>query len=329
MRRALCGNVCSFWLLRSGALVPLLDVILGYDCNVACDYCTITPQMRERALSTRAVASALRAGRHKGYDAVSFTGGEPTIRGDLLQLVRLSRTLGYGDVKLQSNGLLLAHGPNVDRLIEAGVTRFHVSIHAHERAHYERLVRRPGTYDAMVGGLKRLVERQVSLVADVILKEDTYRALPDALAWLHGVGVRAADLWFVSLTDHNRDNLASLPRMTDVVPFMQRAFAWARSHDMTLRSLHVPRCLLGDDHGHAFNPATGGVMVVTPDATFELEESRLTGQVHVPACEGCRFETICTGLRPDYLEVYGDEEIATSRGQAPTRAPRRRLDLVP
>jgi MoaA/NifB/PqqE/SkfB family radical SAM enzyme len=308
--------------------VPLLDVILGYDCNLFCDYCTITPQMRERALSTRAVAQALRHGRAAGYDAVSFTGGEPTLRGDLLALVRLARRLGYTDVKVQSNGLLLAHAPNVDRLVEAGANRFHVSIHAHERERYERMVRREGTHAAMMAGLEQLVARDVILVADVILMESTYRVVVDALSWLHGIGIRAADLWFVSLTDHNRDNLASLPRMTDVVPFMREAFAWARAHGMTLRSLHVPRCLLGDDHVHAWDPAAQGVRVVTPDATFELTGSRLTGQVHVPACAGCAFEHKCLGLRPDYLEVYGDGEIAAARGQSPTLSGRRRLPIT-
>jgi MoaA/NifB/PqqE/SkfB family radical SAM enzyme len=308
--------------------VALLDVILGYDCNLFCDYCTITPQMRQRASSTEAVVEALRLGRSKGYADVSFTGGEPTMRGDLLSLVRLARKLGYTDVKVQSNGLLLGHGPNVDRLVEAGVNRFHVSIHTHDRNRYEPMVRRAGTYAAMVEGLLRLVERDVILVADVILMEDTYRKLPEALQWLHAQGVRAADLWFVSLTDHNRDNLASLPRMTDVVPFMRRAFAWAREHHMTVRSLHVPRCLLGDDHAHAWDPAAQGVMVVTPDATFELTSSRLTGQVHVPACRGCSFESLCPGLRPDYLEVYGDGEIAAARGCSPSLVPRRRLAIT-
>ena len=38
----------------------LLDVILGYDCNLACDYCTITPVMRRRALTSAMVLAAMR-----------------------------------------------------------------------------------------------------------------------------------------------------------------------------------------------------------------------------------------------------------------------------
>jgi molybdenum cofactor biosynthesis enzyme MoaA len=303
--------------------VALLDIIVGYDCNLFCDYCTITEEMRRRALEPERIAAALAKGRADGYDRVSFTGGEPTIRPDLLPLLRRARDLGYADIKLQSNGLLLAPKANAERLVEAGVTRLHISIHIHERDAYERLVRREGTYDAMVAALEAFAARDdIVLVADVIMKEDTYRRLPDALRWLHARGVQRADLWFVSLTDNNASNVASMPRMTDVVPVMHEALAWAREHAMTIRSLHVPRCLLQHDHPHAFDPAAEGVRVVTPDATFELTHSKLTGQEHVPACEGCEFRDRCPGLRRDYLDRYGDFEVARARGRPLSVRPR-------
>lgn len=300
-------------------MAGLLDVILGYDCNLACDYCTITPVMRARALPRARVLDELRRGRADGYDALSLTGGEPTIRPDLLGLVRAARALGYGDVKLQTNGLLLAAPGNMERLAAAGVTRVHLSIHTHRPERYDALVRRPGSHALMVAGLDAAVRSGLPVVAEVILDEDTYRDLPAALAWLHARGVLLADLWFVSLTDGNADNLASMPRMTAVTPVMAEGLAQARAHGMTVRSLHVPRCLLGPDHPHAHDPGAGRVRVVTPDATFELRHSRLTGQLHVPACEGCTWQPRCPGVREDYLRRYGDAEIAAARGQAPTR----------
>ncbi len=292
----------------------LVDVILGYDCNLWCDYCTITPEMRRRSLSTRAVLEALDEGRRKGYDRVSFTGGEPTIREDLLGLVRAARQRGYLDVKVQSNGLLFSHKPNVDKLVAAGANRFHVSIHTHDPALYDSLVRREGSYPLMVAGLENL--RGLNVIADVILKSDTYRQLPEAIRWLKVRGVTQAHLWFVSLTDGNRDNLASMPKMTEVVPFMREAF---REPGIELKSLHVPRCLLGEAASHAFDPGSEQVLVVTPEARFELKDSKLAGTVHVPACSGCEWEKICPGVRPDYLARFGDEEIAAARGQSPSR----------
>jgi MoaA/NifB/PqqE/SkfB family radical SAM enzyme len=296
----------------------LLDVILGYDCNLACDYCTISPAMRLRSLPTRAVVEALQDGRRRGYDRVAFTGGEPTIRADLLGLIKTAVKLGYTDVKVQSNALLFSPA-NVGRLVAAGVSRFHVSIHTHEPAAYDALVRRDGTYPLMVAGLDAVVATQLPVVVDLIIKQDTYPRLPAAVDWIASHGVGEIHLWYVSLTDHNASKVESLPAMTEALPSVRAALAQARRRGVEIKSLHVPRCLLEDDWTHAWDPGAQRVLVVTPDATFELEDSRLAGQVQVPACAGCRFEAICPGVRPDYLARYGDGEIAATRGQPPTR----------
>ncbi len=315
--------------LRKLTMPGLLDVILGYDCNLACDYCTITPAMRARSLAPAAVLAAMRQARALDYDRIAFTGGEPTIRRDLIALVKAARSLGYLDIKLQSNGLLFTPA-NVARLVEAGISRFHVSIHTHRPDAYDALVRRPGSFMAMELGLRAAVDSGLPVVVDTIVKTDTYRELPAAIRWIAEHGVKEVHLWYVSLTDGNRDNLASLPAMTDAVPFMREAIAIGRDElAVEVRSLHVPRCLLADDWPHAWDPGTQRVMVVTPEASFELRDSRLAGQTQVPACSGCRFEAICPGVRPDYLEQFGDGEIAQARGLPASRPARVRLELAP
>ncbi|KIG14438.1 radical SAM domain protein [Enhygromyxa salina] len=295
----------------------LLDVILGYDCNLACDYCTITPTMRERALAPKAVVAAMRRGRSQAYDRIAFTGGEPTIRTDLVALIKAARQLGFEDIKVQSNGLLFSEA-NVARLVNAGVTRFHISIHTHDATAYDALVQRDGAYALMEQGLRNVVASGRHVVVDVIIKTDTYRRLPDAIEWIAARGVEEVHLWYVSLTDGNAARVESLPAMTTTMPFVRRALAIGRERGLQISSLHIPRCLLGEDWTHAWDPGSMRVLVVTPDATFELEDSRLAGRNHVPACAGCQFEAICPGVRDDYLQRFGDTEIATARGQAPT-----------
>lgn len=305
----------------------LLDVIVGYDCNLACDYCTISPAMRRRALSAADILEALREGRRRDYDRVAFTGGEPTLHASLIGLIKASAKLGYADVKVQSNGLLFSPA-NVARLVAAGVTRFHVSIHTHEPAAYDAMVRRAGAHPSMEAGLRAAVATDLPVVADLILERDTTPRLSAAVDWVADRGVGEIHLWYVSLTDHNADNVDSLLPMRDALPHVHAALARGRARGVEIKSLHIPRCLLGDDWVHAWDPGSQRVMVVTPDATFELKHSRLAGQNQVPACAGCRFEALCPGVRPDYLARYGDGEIAAARGQPPSRAGAVRLPVL-
>ena len=293
-------------------MAGLLDLILGYDCNLWCDYCTIGPELRGRAMSTAQALRALQQGRAAGLDALSITGGEPTIRPDLLQIVRAGQALGFAEIKVQSNGLMYAHGDNLRRLLAAGATLLHISVHTHREDRYEKLVQRTGTHAAMVAGLRRAVASEARLVVDLIIKRDTMAELPAAIDWLGGEGVSAVDLWYVSLTE--------------AIPFIAEALARGRARAMRLRSLHVPRCLLGDDHVHAWDPGEDRVVVVTPESTFALRDSRLAGRVKVAACTGCPFEQVCPGIRADYLAAFGADEIAAARGQASARPVR--LPLV-
>lgn len=308
--------------------MALVDIILGYDCNLSCDYCTITPQMRERSLSTEQIREILYRASRAGYDEVQLTGGEPTIRPDLMGLVAFARRIGFSGVIIQSNGLMWSSASNVDRAIRAGCTLFNVSVHTHLAEEYDALVRRPGAHRLMVSGLRNLVERGVDLVAALIIKQDTHARLPAAVEWLASQGVRRVDLWFVSLTDGNASNTASMPRMTDTLESISAAAERASADGVTLRSLHIPHCLLGPLRTLAWNPASQRVRVVSPDAEFDLAQSKLTPGVFVPACTDCPHRGECAGLRRDYLARYGDEEVAFARGRAPSTEARVQLPRV-
>lgn len=321
----------------------LLDVILLYDCSLACEFCTVmadvgaeggvAQSLRAKSLPAARVLHAMKADRARGFDAIAFTGGEPTLRAELLPLVRKARELGFASIKLQSNGLVFATAANLERAVEAGVTRFHVTMHSHREASYDAIVRTPGRHAAMVTALDAMVARDLDLTVDVLLTRRTLPELVTSIAWLADRGVRRIDLWMVSLTDANRDNVAMLPSYEEAVPTVREALALARARGLAMRSLHLPRCVLGDDAAHAHDPGRalehgGRVHVLSPDDDFELSASKLTPQTKVPACAGCAHEPVCPGLRPDYLEVFGDREIAEARGLASSVAPRRRLPVT-
>lgn len=296
-------------------MTALLDLVLEYDCNLNCDYCTVTDEMRRRSLSAREAALRIDQAAARGATALSITGGEPTIRRDLPAVVRHARARGFTDVKVQSNGLMFAYPRYVRMLVDAGVTRFHVSVHGHDgrgEAAYERITAGPpGSHALLLRGLDNLIAAGVDLTADMILMESTYRSVPDGLRDLHRRGVVQFALWLVSLTDRNRTRVDSLPRLTEVLPAVRACLDYGRAHGVLVRSLHVPRCLLPGYEDHVYHPGTGeDVWVSTPDADFQLARSRLGGQVKTGRCAGCRWFDRCPGLRPDYVERHGDREVA-------------------
>lgn len=292
-----------------GDSVPLLDIVLGYDCNAACTYCTITDEMRLRALSPQAIAREIDRAAAAGFREIAFTGGEPTIRNDLPALIKYAKKRGFEGVKVSSNGLRYAYAPYLDHLIEAGVTQFNISAHAFGPEAYEQTTRLAGTFVNFEAGLSNLNARGILPTIDLILKNDTHERIDEWIASFVKKGVRNFQLWLVSLTDGNARNVEQLPQMSAIVPHVIRAFDAARQGGWEVVSLHIPRCLLPGYEDHVRHPGAGGVRVVTPDEVFDLRDSRLTGGVKAEACRSCMYEERCPGLRRDYVARFGDKEV--------------------
>lgn len=84
-----------------------------------------------------------------GVDRLRLTGGEPTVRRDLTQLVRELRGPGVTSVGLTTNGLALTR--LLPELQRAGLDRLNVSLDSLRPERYERLARRPGLPRVLAG----------------------------------------------------------------------------------------------------------------------------------------------------------------------------------
>ncbi len=126
-----------------GRNIHYLRISLTDHCNLRCIYCmpedqTFRPnpelmQDDEIALLTRLFAGL-------GFDKIRLTGGEPTVRNHIVDIVRgIASTEGIRTVSMTTNGVLLKKlaGP----LAEAGLKRVNVSIDTLDPDKFHRLTR--------------------------------------------------------------------------------------------------------------------------------------------------------------------------------------------
>lgn len=290
-------------------VVRMVDIIGGYACNAVCDYCSVTDQMRQVQMTTAEILPYLEQGRALGVDYVSFGGGEPTIRPDILRLTRAASQLGYGTIRYQTNGFLFAYPDFTKRAVDAGLNRLHLSLMTCRADLYDRITGLPDSRKIVLEALGNLRSQPVTLVADLILKADTYRHIAETVAFYADQGVREAYLWLVSLTDRNADNIASLVPVSEMRPYIAEALDYGRDHGLTVMSRHIPACMLPGYEDQVVRLGDEDVWVVTPRSSFWLLESVISANRFGPGCEGCSRQGVCFGLREDYLARYGDGEV--------------------
>src|SRR3990170_2434647 len=81
-------------------------------CNLRCVYCMPLNGLRfiprEELLSPGEIAEVVCAAVSVGFRKFRLTGGEPTLRPDLVDIVRrISRIEGVGELAMTTNGVLL------------------------------------------------------------------------------------------------------------------------------------------------------------------------------------------------------------------------------
>ncbi|MBE3040116.1 MAG: GTP 3',8-cyclase MoaA [Chloroflexi bacterium] len=128
---------------RFGRKIHYLRISLTDHCNLRCIYCmpeemTYRPpaemmQDDEVLLMTRLFADL-------GFDKIRLTGGEPTVRAHIVDIVRgIASTPGIRHVTLTTNGVLLSKLSKP--LAAAGLERVNVSIDTLNPAKFKRLTR--------------------------------------------------------------------------------------------------------------------------------------------------------------------------------------------
>ncbi|MEX2213398.1 MAG: radical SAM protein, partial [Phycisphaeraceae bacterium] len=128
---------------RSLSAVKLLRLSVTDRCNLRCVYCMpaegVAFEDQHDLLSADEIIAVAAAARDIGVTHFKVTGGEPTVRPDVLDIVKGLTRLNPLDLSLTTNGLLL------DRLAaplaRAGLHRLTLSCDSLDPAKFERIVR--------------------------------------------------------------------------------------------------------------------------------------------------------------------------------------------
>ncbi len=140
-------------------LPVLSEIALTYKCQNRCTFCYANSPARGRdvpEMTTTEVQVII----DRIYDeahcpTVSFTGGEPTLRRDLPELVSYAKAKGMR-VNLITNGIKCASEAYVQTLADAGLDSAQVSIEGGTAEVHDAITQHPGAWERAVRGVSNL-----------------------------------------------------------------------------------------------------------------------------------------------------------------------------
>jgi cyclic pyranopterin phosphate synthase len=122
-------------------------------CNLRCTYCMpeeVTFIDKHELLTFEEITRFVHAAVPLGIDKIRLTGGEPLMRRDLPELVRMICAIdGIHDVGLTTNGILLAD--QARDLYDAGLRRINISLDTLDPDRFRQISRRDGLEKVIAG----------------------------------------------------------------------------------------------------------------------------------------------------------------------------------
>ena len=139
---------------RFGRLIHYLRISLTDHCNLRCVYCMpedMTFRPNAELMQDDELLHLVRLFSSLGFDKIRLTGGEPTVRAHVVQLVDgIAHTPGIRSLSMTTNGVLLSR--LAEPLAQAGLQRVNVSLDTLDPDKFRR-VTRWGSFEDVWNGI--------------------------------------------------------------------------------------------------------------------------------------------------------------------------------
>jgi radical SAM protein with 4Fe4S-binding SPASM domain len=175
-----------------------LDLALTYRCNNDCAHCYNVehPSLKNGAkdeLSTGDWKHVLDKAWELGIPHIIFTGGEPTLRDDLPELVAHAEKNGQ-ITGLNTNARRLADPRYVEKLVTAGLDHVQITVESNDAEVHDLMVRTKGAFLQTVRGLKNALASPLYVMTNTTMLRTNAHTIPDTLDFLADTGIRTVGL---------------------------------------------------------------------------------------------------------------------------------------
>jgi radical SAM protein with 4Fe4S-binding SPASM domain len=209
-----------------------MDLAITYRCNNDCAHCYNGRSREYPELSTKDWQEILDRCWEIGIPHVVFTGGEPTLREDLPELIAHAEHNGQ-ITGLNTNGRRLSSPEYVERLVSAGLDHVQITLESHDSVIHDEMVRTNGAWKQTVAGVRNVLETPLYVMTNTTMLKNNSPSLAKTLEFLAGLGVPTVGLNALIYSGRGITVNSGLAE-TDLPPLLDTAREIISSHNQRL-----------------------------------------------------------------------------------------------
>ncbi|TSC53067.1 MAG: putative Fe-S oxidoreductase [Parcubacteria group bacterium LiPW_39] len=297
-------------------MIEKIDLKIGFFCNNRCKFCV---QGEKRNLyGNRRTSDLKKIIRQSAKEAqeIVFTGGEPTIHEDFLELVAEAKKAGFKDIQIQTNARRFAYKKFCEQTIAAGATEFSPALHGPNAKIHDFLTSSPGSFEQTTRGIKNLKELGQTVITNTVITTKNYKFLPRIAKLLVSLGVDQFQFAFPHITGSaakNKDWL--IPRKTQVIKYVKKGLDIGIKAGKTVMTEAIPLCFMKGYEDYIAEKAIPDAKVFDAQGVIEdyTAYRKNEGKKKGPKCPECKYFKICEGPWKEYPEIFGWSEFKPVR----------------
>jgi len=170
-----------------------MDLALTYRCNNACAHCYNARPRHYPEMNTDQWKKVLDRCWELGIPHIVFTGGEPTLRDDLPELIRHAEENGQ-ITGLNTNGRRLSDSAWLGTLVDAGLDHVQITFESHLPEIHDAIVAARGAWDETAAGLRNALATRLFVMTNTTLLQANSPYLEGTLDYLAEAGVPTVGL---------------------------------------------------------------------------------------------------------------------------------------
>ncbi len=193
--------------------------------------------------------------RRCGMDVLELTGGEPTIRKDLLELIDYARrTAHFRAVSIITNGVRLADAAFAREVVQAGVSDFLFSLQGSTGAMHDGVTGLPGSFHRLLKAIENLLQAGVRVRCNSVITGENLSDVRDRAALLVHLGVPVVNfILFNPIEQADKADEKNFLRYTEAARPLRDVL---QTHGPSLQKLtirYMPFCVMPDGLRHLQN----------------------------------------------------------------------------
>ena len=289
-----------------------VDIKIGFGCNNHCLFCVQGDKRNFcEAKSKKEIKESLEDAFKKGKEEVVFTGGEPCLHPDFLELVKIAKDIGFIEIQIQSNGRMFAYNDFCLETINAGATQFSPALHGSNAKIHDYLTDSKGSFKQTVQGIKNLKKLNQYVLTNTVITSKNYKYIPKIAELLVSLDVNQFQFAFIHLGGtawNNRDWI--VPKKSKIMSYVKKGLDIGLKANKKVTTEAIPYCLMKGYENCIAEIIIPNSMVFDSDFVVEdyAKYRKDKGKAKGPNCIKCKYNKVCEGPWREYPEIFGWDE---------------------